>query len=300
MLSGMGQRCCRRREGIVDLLDEWTGTSGHVLLEPWVPPHIRDCLAELIAELEAAAPEGLASKRTAFREGGRTGKGSLKFMELSIAERQTAALSQLLNDRFELLVGAQLVRAGALTRMRKDTPDFDCRWGEHEFGIEATTRARQEAAAALEQVMERGLWDGPDVNVTLTRSGELLFSKSPEVIAGISDRVVAGIKERIAHAAEQPQFGSLPVPELGLTAMWRAGMGISMLGMRVTYESPWPSPRRSGTTTGRWSRCRSRTRSRRRGASPTRCRALPSWTCPGWARRAGCSVRRGSASTRTL
>jgi hypothetical protein len=115
--------------------------------------------------------------------------------------------------------------------------------------------------------MEWGLWDGPDVNVTLTKSGELLFSKSPEVIAGISDRVVANIKERIAHATEQPQSGSVPVPELGLTAMWRASMGISMPGMRVTYESPYSSPRRSGTTTGRWSRCRSRTRSRRRGAS---------------------------------
>jgi hypothetical protein len=235
MLSGMGHR---PREGIMDLPELWTGTSGHVLLEPWVPPDIRGGLAELIAELEAAAPEGLASKRTAFREGGRTDKGSPKLMELSAAERQTVALSHLLNDRFELLVGAQLVRAGALTRMRKDTPDFDCRWGEHEFGIEATTRARQEAAAALEQVMERGLWDGPDVTVTLTRSGKLLFSKSPEVIAGISDRVVAGIKERIAHAAEQPQSGSVPVPELGLTAMWHAGMGISMPGMRVTYESP--------------------------------------------------------------
>lgn len=32
-----------------------------MLLEPWVPPHIRGGLAEL----EAAAPEGLASKRTA-------------------------------------------------------------------------------------------------------------------------------------------------------------------------------------------------------------------------------------------
>jgi hypothetical protein len=140
----------------MDLPENWAGPSGHVLQEPWVPPHIRDGLAELIAELEAAAPEGLASKRTAFREGGRTGKGSPKFMELSVTERQTVALNQLLNDRFELLVSAQLMRAGALTRMRKDTPDFDCRWGEHEFGIEATTRARQEAAAALEQAMEWG------------------------------------------------------------------------------------------------------------------------------------------------
>ena len=101
-------------------------------------------------------------------------------MELPVAERQTVALSPLLNDRFELLVGAQLVRAGALTRMRKDTPDFDCRRGEHEFGIEATTRARQEAAAVR----------------------------------------------------------SVPVPEFGLTAMWRAGTGITMPGMRVTYKSP--------------------------------------------------------------
>jgi hypothetical protein len=77
--------------------------------------------------------------------------------------------------------------------------------------------------------MEWGLWDGPDVNVTLTRSGELLFSKSLEVIAGISDRVVANIRERIAHATEQPQSGSVPVPELGLTAMWRAENDVSVV-----------------------------------------------------------------------
>jgi hypothetical protein len=76
------------------------------------------------------------------------------------------------------------------------------------------------------------------VNVTLTRSGRLLFSKSPEVIAGISDRVVAGIRERITRAAEQLQSGSVPVPELGLTAMWRAGMGISMPGCASPMSPP--------------------------------------------------------------
>jgi hypothetical protein len=207
----------------VDVPAEWTGAGGHVRLERWIPPHIRDGFAELIPELEAAAPEGLAGARNRFRDNCRIDQGQ--------------GLNQLLNQRFELLVAAQLQRAGALTRIRPDTPDFDCRWEEHEFGVEATTRARQEVGAALEEALEWGLWDGPGVNMTLLRSGKLLFSEKPEVIAGISNRVIAEVKKRIAHATQQSQFGNVAVPQLGLTAMWRAGMGISMPGARVTYQS---------------------------------------------------------------
>jgi hypothetical protein len=53
-----------------------------------------------------------------------------------------------LHLRFELVVAAQLQRAGALSRIRSDTPDFDCQWGEHQFGVEVTTRARDEVGAA--------------------------------------------------------------------------------------------------------------------------------------------------------
>ena len=52
----------------VDVPVAWTGASGHLLHERWIPPWIRDGLAALISELEAAAPPGLDRTRTAFRQ----------------------------------------------------------------------------------------------------------------------------------------------------------------------------------------------------------------------------------------
>jgi hypothetical protein len=67
------------------------------------------------------------------------------------------------------------------------------------------------------------------------RSEKLLFSKDPAVIAGIADRVIAEVKERGARTSDLS--GSVPVPELGLTAVLSPGAGLSRPGMRVTYES---------------------------------------------------------------
>lgn len=213
----------------------WTGSGGHVLLEPWVPSQIRDGFAELITELEAVAPAGLANTRRAFRTRGQVGQQPQGTMTPS--QLQVNAIDGLLNLRFELLVAAQLLRAGALTQIRPDTPDFDCHWGNYDFGVEVTTRARDEVGAALEQAMERALWDGPTVKVTLTRSGRLLFSESPAKIAAISDRIVAQISAAAAQCTTQPSFGDVPVPELGLTAKWHSDTGFSMPGARVVYES---------------------------------------------------------------
>jgi hypothetical protein len=221
----------------VDVLAEWTGTSRHVLHEPWVSPFFRDGFSDLIMELEAAAPDGLSSKRTEFRRTGRVDKGTRQFLEMSQQQRLAQGFHQLLNERFRLLVGAQLVRAGVLARMRKDTPDFDCQWGGSEFGVDVTTRALQEVGAALGEALDRGLWDGPDVNITLMRSGDLLFSSKPAVIAGISDHLIAVISERIGAASDEPQYGSISVPELGITAVWDTGTGPGVPGARVTYES---------------------------------------------------------------
>jgi len=221
----------------VDVLAEWTGTSRHVLNEPWVPPFIRDGFSDLIMELEEAAADGLDIKRTEFRRTGRVERGTRQFLELSVQQRLAQGFHQLLNERFRLLVGAQLLRAGVLTRMRKDTPDFDCQWEGSEFGVDVTTRALQEVGAALGEALERGLWEGPDVNITLMRSGELLFSSKPAVIAGISDRLIALISERITDAPGAPRYGSVPVPELGITAVWDADTDIGIPGARVTYES---------------------------------------------------------------
>jgi hypothetical protein len=221
----------------VDVPVKWTGSSGHVLYQPWFSEWLRDDLAKLIIELEEAAPEGLDSRRIAFKKQGQIDKGSRKFKQLSLLQRQAQASDQLLDERVELLVGAQLLRAGVLMRMRKETPDFDCRWGDFEFGVEVTARARREVGAALHEVLERGLWDGPDVSMTLMRSGELLFSRDPTVIAGIANRVIAEVKKCSDRTLGLSLPCSVPVPELGLTAVLLPDTGLSRPGIRVTYES---------------------------------------------------------------
>jgi hypothetical protein len=59
-----------------------------------------------------------------------------------------------------------------------------------EFGVEGDRPARPEAASARHDLLERGLWDGPDVGVVLIRSGQLLFSvdlvKTADRTLGIS------------------------------------------------------------------------------------------------------------------
>ncbi len=221
----------------MDVPVTWTGPSGHLLHEPWVPAWFRDGMAALIMELEAAGPAGLADRRTAFKQQGQIAKGSAKAKALSPLQRQELGMDQLLKQRPELLVGVKLVRTGALTKMGKETPDFECRWYGAEFGVEVTTRARPEVGAAMHDLLERGLWDGTDVGVTLIRSGKLLFSEDPGKTAGIADQIIASIMERVARAAGKPVSGSVPIPELGLTAMLHPSGPVSGPGMRVTYES---------------------------------------------------------------
>jgi hypothetical protein len=187
-------------------------------------PEIRAGIAELIADLEAAGPEGLDGMRRRFRD-------------LRRADSATA-ITKLLDARFELLVASHLARVGALQRIRADTPDFYCRWDGSDLGIEATTRAREEIASALECAMEQGQWGDVNVHVTLTRTGRLLFSEPPELIAKVSERVTAEITEAIADSGNgQLKRGNIPIPEFGLSAMWTAGVGIGFPGVRVAYDS---------------------------------------------------------------
>jgi hypothetical protein len=207
----------------VDVPEAWA-PNGHVVREPWMRPEIRAGIAELITDLETAGPEGLDGMRRRFRDLRRTDTAT--------------AITQLLDFRFELLVASQLTRAGALLRIRADTPDFDCRWDGSDLGVEATTRAREEIGSALERAMEDGQWGDADVQVTLTRTGKLLFSEPPELVAEISDRVIAQIKEAIAAAGDQPlKHGNIQIPEFGLNAAWTAGTGIGFPGARVAYQS---------------------------------------------------------------
>lgn len=218
----------------MDVPVAWTGSSGHLLHERWIPSWFRDGLAALIAELEAAAPPGLADRRTAFRQQGQTAK----IKALSPALREEIAMNQLFDLRVELLLGVKLIRADVLTKISKETPDFECSWKGNEFGIEVTTRARREVGSAMHDLIEKGLSGGPDVGVTLIRTGKLLFSEDPAKTAAIADQVVTAIKERVTAAGGQPVTGSIPIPDLGLTAMLHDAGPVSAPGMRVTYEPP--------------------------------------------------------------
>lgn len=102
------------------VLVSWTGPSGHVLHEPWVPAQVRDGLTALITELEVAGPPGLGGRHTAFRQQGQIAKGSARARVLSPMQRQELAVHQLLEQRTELLVGVKLTQAGVLTRMGKE------------------------------------------------------------------------------------------------------------------------------------------------------------------------------------
>ena len=105
-----------------------------------------------------------------------------------------------------------LLRAGVLQRMGKETPDFECRWQQTEFGVEVTTRARPEAASAMHDLLEVGLQEGPDVGVTLTRTGKLLFSEDPVKTAALADQVITRIRETATSAAGPPSSAPKPFP----------------------------------------------------------------------------------------
>lgn len=211
----------------------WTGSSGHLLQEPWTSPWIRDGLAALISELEAAAPPGLSSMRTTFRQQGQVAK----INALPPAMQRDNAISRLLDQRVELVIAAKLVRAGILARISRQTPDFECRGQGSEFGIEVTTRARREVGSELHDLFEEGLFEEPDIEVILERSDDrLLFSEDPAKTAAVANRVITAVKERLAAAPGQSATGSIPIPEFGYTAVLHHV--VSQPGMRVTFAPP--------------------------------------------------------------
>ena len=161
-----------------------------------------------------------------------------------------------------------------------------------------TTRARRKAGSAMHDLLEEGLAERPDVGVTLIRSGKLVFSEDPTKTAAIANQVVTAIKERVTAAAGQPVTGSIPIPELGLTAMLHDAGPISAAGLRVTYEPPLTDEQQEH----RWKMAALQIKDsiEKKASRPTGCRASLCWTCPGWARRARRRLRhRGRASSRT-
>ena len=90
----------------------------------------------------------------------------------------------------------------------------------------------------MRDLLEDGLFSGPDVEVILARSEDRLLFADPAKTAAIASRVVTAIKERVAAAAGQPVTGTIPIPELGLTAMLHDAGPVCVPGMRVTCEPP--------------------------------------------------------------
>ena len=215
----------------MDVPEKWTGKSGHVLHDRRIPPWFRESLADLIAKAEKADPPGLASTRRAFlRQGQVSGTRGQ-----SPGQSWEAAVSQLLELRFELLVGVRLIGATALTKISSETPDFECTAQGSEFGIEATTRARPEVGAAMHRLLDEGL-SGTPVSVMLIRSGELVFGKAPEVLKAIAVRVIADIRELVAAAAGGLPRGTVPIPELGLAAVLHGPGPLTGPGTRVASQ----------------------------------------------------------------
>lgn len=214
----------------MEIPEAWTGPQGHCLQQPGVPADVRASFAELIDDLEGGKVAGLGARRAEFREAGQLLPGDSPQAVFG----RVGAFHRILEMRFELLVAAQLQRAGVLVRMRTDTPDFDCRAGGLDFGVEVTTRARAEAASMLHAYLEAALAEGPNLHIMLQRTGERLFTKSPAEVREVASRLVETAK-RMAPA-DRPL--SIPIPELALTAFVVPRVGLNLPGMRVTYESP--------------------------------------------------------------
>lgn len=215
----------------MNVAESWTGPGGHVLHQPWFHTGIRDRFAELIAELEGAAPEGLADRRRAFRGQGQVEQHGSGLSAENQAEQATASLLEL---RAELLIGLRLVRAGVLRRMSDGTPDFECEYKGHGFGVEVTTRACDDIAGALHQCLERKLEAGP---VTLMRQGDPVFHLSPEKVDEITDKIVASIAALSASAPDGHILGNVFIEEAGLNAVFMPGED-TMPGMRATFQPP--------------------------------------------------------------
>jgi hypothetical protein len=129
------RRACVPESEPVTLPAAWTG-EGHVLAEPWIAPELLDNLGALLRCLDQHNPAGLASKREEFRTyGQRPGRHE--------------AFTQLLEARAELVVAGKLLRAGAGLKIRKDTRAFDCQINGQHFGVEVTTRARDDVDGIL-------------------------------------------------------------------------------------------------------------------------------------------------------
>ncbi len=194
---------------------EWAGV-GHVLTEPWIPKELLENLGVLLGLLDQHAPDGLPHKREEFRKYGlRTGRHE--------------AFAQLLEARAELVVAAKLLGAGAELKIRKDTPDFDCRIAGRHFGVEVTTRARDDIDGVLRARLRDALASVPECMIYLRRLEPPVFKLGPAQL----DTMV----QRITEAVAAGQHVSIPFPEAALVADVMPGMGI---GPEVNVPAEMP------------------------------------------------------------
>lgn len=200
----------------VTLPAEWIGTNGHVLTEPWIPPEFLENLDVLLSRLDQHDPGGLAHKREEFRKyGQRAGRHE--------------AFAQLLEARAELIVAWKLLSAGAKLKIRKDTPDFECQIAGRCFGVEVTTRARDDIDGVLRARLRDALPGANDCMIRLRRLEPPVFKLPP----GQLDAIVQQITEAVATG----QHASLPFPQAAMVAEVMPGMGI---GLEVSVPAEMP------------------------------------------------------------
>jgi hypothetical protein len=159
---------------------------------------------------------GLARKRQEFRVyGHRPGRNE--------------AFAQLLEARAELVVAAKLLEAGAEVIIRTDTPDFDCRINGQRFGVEVTTRARDDIDGVLRARLRDALAGTTDCMVYLRRQEPPVFKLPPAQL----DQIVQQIIEAVAAGHET----SITFREAALVAEVMPGMG---LGPEVNVPAEMP------------------------------------------------------------
>jgi hypothetical protein len=187
-----------------------------VLTEPWIPPGLLENLGVLLGCLDQHDPAGLPHKREEFRKyGHRPGRHE--------------AFTQLLEARAELIVAAKLLGAGAQLEIRKDTPDFDCRINGKHFGVEVTTRARDDIDGVLRARLRDALPDATNCMIYLRRLEPPVFKLPPAQLNVII--------QRITEAVTAGQHTSVTFPEAALTAEVMPGMGI---GPEVNVPAEMP------------------------------------------------------------
>jgi hypothetical protein len=103
------------------------------------------------------------------------------------------AFTKLLEARAELVAAAKLLGAGVQLEIRKDTPDFDCRINGKHFGVEVTTRARDDIDGILRARLRDVLPGATNCMIYLRRLEPPVFKLPPAQPNVIAQRMTEAV-----------------------------------------------------------------------------------------------------------